>query len=97
MLDKNLDNKIQFIFFWFERTNKRFNNTPNTSAISNDIVRMVSSELIVRSKTLITDMYSEMSKETLSKSEFVDPEYKEHVLSTNLRSELLDKGLMFQQ
>lgn len=63
----------------------------NLASVSEQITRSISGELIVRSKTLITDIYAEMSKHTLSSAEFEDAEHKNMFFTSNLRADLLEK------
>ena len=55
------------------------------------IIDTVSSELVMRSKTLITDMYAQMSNNTLSSTMFDDPERKSQFYEANIRREIISK------
>ena len=61
------------------------------SAASRMIIDMVSSEITMRSKTLITDMYAKMSESTLSSTMFNNAEKKSKFYEANIRREILSK------
>ena len=63
----------------------------NFTIASNKIIEIVSSETVTRSKTLITDMYSEMSQYTLSTEVFIDPEMQSKFYEANIRGDVLSK------
>ena len=55
------------------------------------IIDMVSSEIVMRSKTLITDMYAQMSESTLSSTMFDNAERMSQFYEANIRREILSK------
>ena len=61
------------------------------SITSKNIMDTVSSEIVTRSKTLIIDMYAELSKHTLNTEEFREPERKSKFYEANIRGEILNK------
>ena len=63
----------------------------NFDIASKKIIEIVSSETVTRSKTLITDMYSEMSRYTLGTEAFVNPEMQSKFFEANIRGDVLSK------
>ncbi|WP_341302433.1 hypothetical protein MHB44_08815 [Lysinibacillus sp. FSL H8-0500] len=63
----------------------------NFSDASKIIVDTVSSEVVMRSKTLITDMYAQMSKNTMSSNIFDDAERRSQFYEANIRRDILSK------
>ncbi|WP_410501811.1 hypothetical protein RIF24_13580 [Exiguobacterium acetylicum] len=59
------------------------------STASEMIVEAVSSETIIRSKTLMIDMYAYLSERTLSSSLFSDTERKSLFFEANIRGQIL--------
>lgn len=64
---------------------------PDTNQASKMIVELVSSETNIRSKTILTDVYDQMSREVLASSDFSDSARKNRFYDMNLRSEIIEK------
>lgn len=64
---------------------------PDFFDASKTIVDLVSSEVLLRSKTLIIDIYAEMSKNTLSSAMFDDAARKSRFYEANIRRDILSK------
>ena len=74
-----------------ERSQEIISINSDLSTASKAIVKMVSSEISIRSQTLFTDMYAEMSEKTLSTSIFDDPERQSRFYEANIRGDILSK------
>ena len=70
---------------------KLFNLSSNIDSVSKKIIDKISLDLTVKSKMLITDLYSEMSKKTLLSKEFEDIERKSKFYETDIKKEILEK------
>jgi hypothetical protein len=68
-----------------------FNLSSNIDIISKKIIDKISLDLTIKSKMLITDLYSEMSKRTLASKEFEDIERKSKFYETNIKKEIFEK------
>ena len=68
-----------------------FNLSSNIDSIIKKIIDKISLDLTIKSKMLITDIYSEMSKRTLASKEFEDIERKSKFYETNIKKEILEK------
>lgn len=68
-----------------------FNLSSNIDIINKKIIDKISLDLTIKSKMLITDLYSEMSKRTLASKEFEDIERKSKFYETNIKKEILEK------
>ena len=68
-----------------------FNLSSNIDIISKKIIDKISLDLTIKSKMLITDLYSEMSKRTLASKEFEDIERKSKFYETNIKNEIFEK------
>ena len=68
-----------------------FNLSSNIDIISKKIIDKISLDLTIKSKMLITDLYSEMSKRTLASREFEDIERKSKFYETNIKKEIFEK------
>lgn len=87
-----LNNKIDDMFIDLRKqSNKIIAIHSDMSLASKMIVDAVSSETVVRSQTLFTDMYKEMSERTLSLSTFDDPERVSRFYEANIRGDILAK------
>ena len=74
-----------------EKLYKLFNLSSNIDIVSKKIIEKTSLELTIESKMLITDMYSEMSKKTLSSKEFETIERKNRFYELDIQNEILEK------
>ena len=74
-----------------EKLYKLFNLSSNIDIVSKKIIEKTSLELTLESKMLITDMYSEMSKKTLSSKEFETIERKNRFYELDIQNEILEK------
>ncbi len=74
-----------------EKLYKLFNLSSNIDIVSKKIIEKTSLELTIESKMLITDMYSEMSKKTLSSKEFEKIERKNRFYELDIQNEILEK------
>ena len=74
-----------------EKLYKLFNLSSNIDIVSKKIIEKTSLELTIESKMLITDMYSEMSKKTLSSKEFKTIERKNRFYELDIQNEILEK------
>lgn len=87
-INKNIDN----IFSDLKKESyKLFNLSSNIDSVSKKIADKISLDLTVKSKMLITDLYSEMSKKTLLSKEFEDIERKSKFYETDIKKEILEK------
>lgn len=87
-INKNIDN----IFSDLKKESyKLFNLSSNIDSVSKKIADKISLDLTVKSKMLITDLYSEMSKKTLLSEEFEDIERKSKFYETDIKKEILEK------
>ena len=68
-----------------------FNLSSNIDIISKKIIDKISLDLTIKSKMLITDLYSEMSKRTLASKKFEDIERKSKFYETNIKKEIFEK------
>ena len=68
-----------------------FNLSSNIDIINKKIIDKISLDLTIKSKMLITDLYSEMSKRTLASKEFEDIERKSKFYETNIKKEIFEK------
>lgn len=68
-----------------------FNLSSNIDSIIKKIIDKISLDLTIKSKMLITDIYSEMSKRTLASKEFEDIERKSKFYETNIKKEIFEK------
>jgi len=68
-----------------------FNLSSNIDIISKKIIDKISLDLTIKSKMLITNLYSEMSKRTLASEEFEDIERKSKFYETNIKKEIFEK------
>ena len=68
-----------------------FNLSSNIDIINKKIIDKISLDLTIKSKMLITDIYSEMSKRTLASKEFEDIERKIKFYETNIKKEIFEK------
>ena len=74
-----------------EKLYKLFNLSSNIDIVSKKIIEKTSLELTIESKMMITDMYSEMSKKTLSSKEFETIERKNRFYELDIQNEILEK------
>lgn len=74
-----------------EKLYKLFNLSSNIDIVNKKIIEKTSLELTIESKMLITDMYSEMSKKTLSSKEFETIERKNRFYELDIQNEILEK------
>ena len=81
-INKNIDN----IFSDLKKESYKLFNS-----VSKKIADKISLDLTVKSKMLITDLYSEMSKKTLLSEEFEDIERKSKFYETDIKKEILEK------
>lgn len=82
--------KVETMFKDFRKqAEKIINESINYDNASKRIVEIVSSETGIRSKTLFTDMYAEMSKDTLKSEDFKDPERQFEFYEANIRGEVI--------
>lgn len=87
-INKNIDN----IFSDLKKESyKFFNLSSNIDSVNKKIVDKISLDLTIKSKMLITDLYSEMSKKTLSSKEFEDIERVSKFYETDIKKEILEK------
>ena len=87
-INKNIDN----IFSDLKKESyKLFNLSSNIDSVSKKIADKISLDLTVKSKMLITDLYSEMSKKTLLSEGFEDIERKSKFYETDIKKEILEK------
>ena len=87
-INKNIDN----IFSDLKKESyKLFNLSSNIDSVSKKIADKISLDLTVKSKMLITDLYSEMSKKTLASKEFGDIERMSKFYETDIKKEILEK------
>ena len=87
-INKNIDN----IFSDLKKESyKLFNLSSNIDSVSKKIADKISLDLTVKSKILITDLYSEMSKKTWLSEEFEDIERKSKFYETDIKKEILEK------
>ena len=87
-INKNIDN----IFSDLKKESyKLFNLNSNIDSVSKKIADKISLDLTVKSKMLITDLYSEMSKKTLLSKDFEDIERKSKFYETDIKKEILEK------
>lgn len=70
---------------------KLFNLSSNIDSVNRKIIDKISLDLTIKSKMLITDLYSEMSKKTLSSKEFEDIERVSKFYETDIKKEILEK------
>ena len=82
-INKNIDN----IFSDLKKESYKFFNLSSNIKI----VDKISLDLTIKSKMLITDLYSEMSKKTLSSKEFEDIERVSKFYETDIKKEILEK------
>lgn len=68
-----------------------FNLSSNIDIINKKIIDKISLDLTIKSKMLIIDLYSEMSKRTLASKEFEDIERKSKFYETNIKKEIFEK------
>ena len=88
ILNKSIDN----IFSDLKKESyKLFNLNSNIDSVSKKIADKISLDLTVKSKMLITDLYSEMSKKTLLSKDFEDIERKSKFYETDIKKEILEK------
>ena len=88
----NINKKIDNIFSDLKKESyKLFNLSSNIDSVSKKIADKISLDLTVKSKMLITDLYSEMSKKTLLSEEFEDIERKSKFYETDIKKEILEK------
>lgn len=87
-INKNIDNIFSDLK---KETYKLFNLSSNIDSVSKKIADKISLDLTVKSKMLITDLYSEMSKKTLLSEEFEDIERKSKFYETDIKKEILEK------
>lgn len=64
---------------------------PTVSSASQSIAEIVASETTMRSKTMLEDMYSYLSKQVLEQPIFSDTNNQNRFYELNLRKELFDK------
>ena len=82
-INKNIDN----IFSDLKKESyKFFNLSSNIDSVNKKIVDKISLDLTIKSKMLITDLYSEMSKKTLSSKEFEDIERVSKFYETDIKN-----------
>lgn len=87
-INKSIDN----IFSDLKKESyKLFNLNSNIDSVSKKIADKISLDLTVKSKMLITDLYSEMSKKTLLSKDFEDIERKSKFYETDIKKEILEK------
>lgn len=92
MYNEKLNIKTKEIFEDLsKKAYEMINNTYDFNYVSQQIVDIVSSELTVRSKTMMIDLYSEISKQVLATPVFESAENKNLFYDMNLRKEVLDK------
>lgn len=70
---------------------KLFNLSSNIDNVNKKIIDKISLDLTIKSKMLITDLYSEMSKKTLASKEFEDIERMSKFYETDIKKEILEK------
>lgn len=88
MYNKNIDE----IFLYLKKESyELFNLSSNIDSISKKIIDKITLDLTIKSKMLITDIYSDMSKKTLASKEFEDIERKSKFYETNIKKEILEK------
>ena len=88
----NKEKDIDEIFLDLKKESyEAFNLSSNIDIISKKIVDKISLDLTIKSKMLITDLYSEMSKRTLTSKEFEDIERKSKFYETNIKKEIFEK------
>ncbi len=68
-----------------------FNLSSNIDIISKKIIDKISLDLTIKSKMLITDLYSEMSRKTLLSKEFEDIERMSKFYEIDIQNEILEK------
>ena len=87
-INKSIDN----IFSDLKKESyKLFNLNSNIDSVSKKIADKISLDFTVKSKMLITDLYSEMSKKTLLSKDFEDIERKSKFYETDIKKEILEK------
>ena len=87
-INKSIDN----IFSDLKKESyKLFNLNSNIDSVSKKIADKISLDLTVKSKMLITDLYSEMSRKTLLSKDFEDIERKSKFYETDIKKEILEK------
>lgn len=87
-INKNIDN----IFSDLKKESYEvFNLSSNIDIISKKIIDKISLDLTIKSKMLITDLYSEMSRKTLLSKEFGDIERMSKFYETDIKKEILEK------
>jgi len=74
-----------------EKADKMLNVSENLNEITQNIIHVVSEELTTQSRTLIVDLYSVLSQETLNQPEFQDMEHKSMFYLADIRGLIYDK------
>ena len=88
----NREEEIDEIFLDLKKESYEvFNLSSNIDIISKKIIDKISLDLTIKSKMLITDLYSEMSRKTLLSKEFEDIERMSKFYEIDIQNEILEK------
>ncbi len=90
MYSKTLKSKIEVMFSEMgDKVSDIITNAPSFRMASDNIATLVASETATRSKTMLSDLYSEMSKQVLDSLHDISKQNRFY--EVNLRQEIFDK------